>query len=93
MSYAILNDLQGWRSVAAEADCTEDEHYSATQPDPVVVIVAPNEVARQNRAEAFALELDNLQRKFARGEDGITLNQVQDKAAEIRARFPYEATT
>jgi hypothetical protein len=50
-----------------------------------------NERAQRDRASAFAIELDNLQRKFIRGEDGITLKQLQDKAAEIRARFPYEA--
>lgn len=36
MSYAIRNDLKGWRAVSSESDCSVDEHYSEGQPNPVV---------------------------------------------------------
>lgn len=35
MSYAIRNDLKGWRAVSDESDCGPGEHYSETQPNPV----------------------------------------------------------
>lgn len=35
MSYAIRNDLQGWRAVDGPDDCDADEHFSETTPAPV----------------------------------------------------------
>lgn len=48
--------------------------------------------AKDSRAQAFATELDPMQRYFNRGEGSITLEDLQALAADIRARFPYEAT-
>lgn len=47
-----------------------------------------NEQARAARATAFSNELDPLTMKAARGE--ATQQELIDKAAEIRARFPYQ---
>lgn len=47
-----------------------------------------NEQIKAARAAAFAAELDLLTYKAVRGE--ATIADVQAKAAEIRARFPYE---
>lgn len=35
--YAIRNDGLGWRAVDSEADCADDEKFSETQPDLVVL--------------------------------------------------------
>ena len=34
MSYAVRNDLLGWRAVNSESDVGEDEHYCVNQPPP-----------------------------------------------------------
>lgn len=40
MSYAIRKDYLGWRAVSSEADVTDDEIYSATEPvlQPVITV-------------------------------------------------------
>lgn len=35
MSYAVRNDLKGWRAVDGPSAVSSDEHYSATQPQPL----------------------------------------------------------
>jgi hypothetical protein len=35
MAYAIRKDGLGWRSVDSETDCTDDETFSISQPEPV----------------------------------------------------------
>ena len=47
-----------------------------------------NESARKARAAAFTSEYDPLAGKYARGE--ATQQELVDKAADIRARFPYQ---
>lgn len=47
-----------------------------------------NAKAKQSRQAAFAAELDPLTMKAARGE--ATQQELIDKAADIRARFPYQ---
>jgi len=47
-----------------------------------------NERQRQARADAFTAEYDPLAGKYARGES--TQQELIDKAADIRARFPYQ---
>lgn len=47
-----------------------------------------NESARKSRAAAFTAEYDPLAGKYARGE--ATQQELIDKAADIRTRFPYQ---
>lgn len=47
-----------------------------------------NEEAQRQRAAAYAAEADSLFFKFQRGE--ATVQEWQDKVAEIKARFPYQ---
>jgi hypothetical protein len=47
-----------------------------------------NEEAQRQRAAAYAAEADPLFFKAQRGE--ATLQQWQDKVAEIKIRFPYQ---
>lgn len=47
-----------------------------------------NEQARVDRANAFAKEYDPLVGKYSRGE--ATQQELIEKAADIRARFPYQ---
>lgn len=56
--------------------------------NPVKLKEIENEKARQARAAAFAAEYDPLAGKYARGE--ATQQELIDKAADIRARFPYQ---
>lgn len=49
-----------------------------------------NEHAQRNRAQAFREEYDPLAGKHLRGE--ATQEELVALAADIRARFPYEAT-
>jgi hypothetical protein len=46
-----------------------------------------NEEAKRQRAAAYAAETDSLFFKSQRGE--TTLQEWQNKVAEIKARFPY----
>jgi hypothetical protein len=56
--------------------------------NPVKLKEIENEKARQSRAAAFTAEYDPLAGKYARGE--ATQQELIDKAADIRARFPYQ---
>lgn len=56
--------------------------------NPVKLKEIENEMARQSRAAAFTAEYDPLAGKYARGE--ATQQELIDKAADIRARFPYQ---
>ena len=47
-----------------------------------------NEEAKRQRAAAYAIETDSLFFKSQRGE--ATVQEWQDKVAEIKARFPYQ---
>lgn len=47
-----------------------------------------NEEAKRQRAAAYAAEADSLFFKSQRGE--ATVQEWQDKVAEIKARFPYQ---
>jgi hypothetical protein len=47
-----------------------------------------NEEAQRQRAAAYATEADPMFFKSQRGE--ATVQQWQDKVAEIKARFPYQ---
>jgi hypothetical protein len=47
-----------------------------------------NEKAQRERAAAYAAEADSLFFKSQRGE--ATVQEWQDKVAEIKARFPYQ---
>jgi len=47
-----------------------------------------NEEAQRQRAAAYATEADSLFFKAQRGE--ATVQQWQDKVAEIKTRFPYQ---
>lgn len=61
------------------------------EPEPMplpLTLIEFNELQRQLRATTFAAELDTLTMKAARGE--ATQQELIDKAAEIRARFPYQ---
>lgn len=49
MSFAIRNDLLGWRSVNGPEDCTADEHYSESQP------VLPDPIPTREQVEAMRL--------------------------------------
>lgn len=52
MSYAVRNDLMGWRAVNGSDDCGPDEHYSETQPAPVKP--DPRDEWKAQRAEAVS---------------------------------------
>lgn len=53
MSYAVRNDLLGWRAVESEEDVTQDEHYSEEQPElPVTVSAAEIDAERDRRIDA-----------------------------------------
>lgn len=56
--------------------------------DPVKFAAIRNEKARVARQKDFKTELDPLTMKCVRGE--ATQAEVEAKAAEIRARHPYE---
>lgn len=47
-----------------------------------------NEEAKRQRSAAYAAETDSLFFKSQRGE--ATVQEWQDKVAEIKARFPYQ---
>lgn len=47
-----------------------------------------NEEAKRQRAAAYAIETDSLFFKSQRGE--ATVQEWQNKVAEIKARFPYQ---
>lgn len=72
-----------------------DETLLAIQPDPYI---PTDEEQRQARANAYALEVDPLMSEYNRkktfnlfeeGEEEELMKAIQDKAAEIKARFPY----
>lgn len=49
----------------------------------------PNRIAEANRRAAYIAEADPLFFKAQRGE--VTMQEWQDKVAEIKARYPKEA--
>jgi hypothetical protein len=54
----------------------------------VTQIKMANNVAKQNRENAYKFESDGLFFKAQRGE--ATIEEWQAKVAEIKARFPYQ---
>lgn len=65
----------------AEWDTREAEHAAGARD-------RHNEEAQRQRAAAYAAEADSLFFKAQRGE--ATVQEWQDKVAEIKARFPYQ---
>lgn len=58
MSYAIRNDLQGWRSVDGPDDVGPDEYYSETPIEIIPAVVVPASVTmRQARLALHAAGL------------------------------------
>jgi hypothetical protein len=69
----------------AEEEATRDAEeaiYAAGAKD------RHNEWAKRQRASAYAAEADSLFFKAQRGE--ATIQEWQNKVAEIKARFPYQ---
>lgn len=73
-----------------------DEALLAIQPDPYV---PTNEEQRQARANAYAVEVDPLMSEYNRkktfnlfeeGEEEELMKAIQDKVAEIKARYKYQ---
>lgn len=53
MSYAVRNDLRGWRAVDGPDDMLPDEHYSEEQPElPAVTEAADVDAERDRRIDA-----------------------------------------
>lgn len=51
MSYAVRNDLRGWRAVSDASECSADEHWQAIPPASDQTQPVPQEVSRfQGRA-------------------------------------------
>ena len=58
MSYAIRNDLQGWRAIDSADDVLEDEYYSDDPVDIGPAVTVPNSVTmRQARLALHAAGL------------------------------------
>jgi hypothetical protein len=64
----------------------------------LIDIEKDNEIAKQNRANAYAVEVDSLMSEYNRkktfnlfeeGEEESLKQAIQDKVAEIKERFPY----
>lgn len=82
MSYAIRKDGLGWRAINDESEVSDDEVYSETQPDPIVV--KPDYSAL--RSAAYRNESDPIYFQEMRGE--VPKGTWVAKVEEIRKRYP-----
>lgn len=76
MSYAVRNDLQGWRAISGHGDVGVDEWYSLElPPDPVPLPMTPDEIiASINRQRDELLALSAI--RIAPLQDAVDLDKA-----------------
>ena len=81
MSYAVRNDMQGWRAVSGPDDVGADEYYSETPIEINPAQPTPEQLANTARAERDQL-IESVRWRIERHSDEVALGSEPTEPLE-----------